>query len=300
MTYTEVVHRSENVYYYRTRSVRSGPTVKKERRYMGRNIGKATQSRKSKEADKELGELSSLLSVSEVKLLEGMKKGLASQPKTTRDNRYEAFMSRFTNDSTVIEGNTLTLQETASLLFEDRLPSGKTMRDVNEVLGHRRAFDHLLAYKGDICRDLILDLHRMVIAGSLAKGLEDQAGVYRTVQVYIRGVEWSPPPPEEIAMEMRTLLSWYTKNREILHPLIVASYFHTGFELVHPFVDGNGRVGRLLLNFIMHKNGYPMINIHNARKSEYYEALQSAQVKGDLRPFVTLMMDVLKRSEILL
>jgi len=99
---------------------------------------------------------------------------------------------------------------------------------------------------------------------------------------------------------MRTLLSWYTKNKERLHPLIVASYFHTMFELVHPFVDGNGRVGRLLLNFIMHKNGYPMINIPSARKSEYYDALQSAQVNGEMRPFVELMMDVLKRSEILL
>ena len=100
---------------------------------------------------------------------------------------------------------------------------------------------------------------------------------------------------------MKTLLTWYTKNKDQkgVHPLVVAAYFHVGFETVHPFVDGNGRIGRLLLNFILHKKGFPMVNIPNSGKHGYYMALERAQVHGELRPFIELLVRLMMEGDLL-
>jgi Fic family protein len=111
---------------------------------------------------------------------------------------------------------------------------------------------------------------------------------------------WFPPKPTEVTPKMTALLTWYTKNKKRLHPLILASYIHSEFEKIHPFIDGNGRVGRLLMNFILHKNKYPMINIPNSTKYKYYEALEKAQTKNNLRPFVKLLIDLLKENKLML
>ena len=114
--------------------------------------------------------------------------------------------------------------------------------------------------------------------------------------MFIRGVEWKPPQSKEVPGEMRSLLSWYSRNKKKLHPFILACYFHVAFETIHPFVDGNGRVGRLLMNFILRKHKYPMINIPNKRKHEYYDALHDAQIHGNVRPFITFMYGLLSES----
>jgi Fic family protein len=119
------------------------------------------------------------------------------------------------------------------------------------------------------------------------------------VQVYISGVEWMPPPPWDVPKGIRNLLSWYSRNKGKLHPLVLASYFHVGFEMVHPFVDGNGRVGRLLMNLILHRHGYPMINIPNEEKFRYYHTLEAMQDDGDLRPFVEYMVELMGKGEVL-
>ena len=122
-----------------------------------------------------------------------------------------------------------------------------------------------------------------------------QIGRYRKVQVFIgRSI---PPVPAEVPKKMASLLRWYSKNKKTLHPLVLASYFHTEFEKIHPFIDGNGRVGRLLMNFILHENKYPMINIPKKRKFKYYEVLQEAQYKGNLKPFVDFLIGLLKKSD---
>jgi Fic family protein len=138
----------------------------------------------------------------------------------------------------------------------------------------------------------------LVVKDTLDPDLEDQIGRYREHQVYIGGVEWVPAPPEQVPNDMRNLLSWYTRNKKKLHPLVVATYFHVGFELVHPFVDGNGRVGRLLLNFILHKNGYPMVNIPNIQKNRYYSVLNEGQVEGNLRPILEFIIELLEENKV--
>jgi len=299
MAYTEIKEINGKKYYYRVKNFRKGKTFKKKRIYLGVNLDKKTLLEKESEADKELRLLSSLLSEEEKTFLEVIKEKYHNEPKENLENRYEAFCSQFTYDSDAIEGNTLTLQQTSMLLFENIVPSAKSMREINEALNHKRAFDFILNHKEDINKQFILDLHSFVVKETLRKDLEGQIGKFRTVQVYIRGAKWTPPKPEDVPNEMKTLLAWYSQNKKKLHPLILAAYFHTAFEQIHPFVDGNGRVGRLMMNFILHKNGYPMINIPNKIKQRYYSALEKAHLEGDLRQFIELLIYVLKNSQIL-
>jgi Fic family protein len=147
-------------------------------------------------------------------------------------------------------------------------------------------------------QNLILKLHKSVIQNTLNKELENQIGNYRTLQVYIKGSNWLPPKPEDVPKEMTTLLSWYSKNKNKLHPIILAAYFHSAFETIHPFIDGNGRVGRLLLNLILHKKGYSMINIPNKQKYLYYKTLEKSQLEGNLRPLIKFLIKQLKENKI--
>ncbi len=299
MVYTEVKEVKGRKYYYRVKSVRAGKSVGKERVYLGVNLTGKQLSEKERQADKELRLLSSLLSEKEIKEIERIREQYLKQPTQNLENRYEAFCSLFTYNSTAIEGNTLNLQETSQLLFEKRTPSSKSLREINEIMNHKEAFDFILKAKEEVSKSFILKLHRIIIKNTLKQELEDQIGKYRKVQVYIRGVEWLPPKAKDVPKEMKSLLLWYSINKRKLHPLVLAAYFHSAFESIHPFVDGNGRVGRLLMNFILHRNKYPMINIPNSKKNRYYIALQEAQVKSNLRPFLEFLIELLKEEKVI-
>jgi Fic family protein len=298
MVYTEIKEERGKKYYYRVISQREGKKVNKKRIYLGVDLTKEILSEKEKNADKELMLLSTLLNGEEKKELDRIKKKYLDVSKKTKENRYESFVSLFTYDSTNIEGNTLTLQETSQLLFENITPR-KSLREINEVVNHKRAFDYLLKTKEDISKEFILKLHELVVKDTLKDELKNQIGKYRTLQVYIRGVNWLPSKPENVSKEMGSLLSWYTKNKKKVHPLILSAYFHSAFETIHPFVDGNGRVGRLLMNFILHKNNLPMINIPAKKKYLYYKALESSQVKGDLKSLIKFLFDLLKEESVI-
>lgn len=297
MVYTEIKERNGKKYYYRVISIRKGDNINKKRIYLGSNLNKEKLIEEEEKADKELNLLNTLLTNKEKKELDKIKRDYISQPKTNLENRYESFVSLFSYDSTNIEGNTITLQETSQLLFENVTPR-KSLREINEVINHKEAFDYLIKSKQEISRDLILKLHEIVVKNTLKSELNDQIGKYRKVQVFIRGTKWLPPKPEQVSKEIAYLLSWYAKNKNKLHPLILSAYFHSAFETIHPFVDGNGRVGRLLMNFILHKKGYPMINIPNKRKYEYYNALESSQINGNLRPLVKFLIELIREEKI--
>ena len=115
----------------------------------------------------------------------------------------------------------------------------------------------------------------------------------RDVQVFVRGSEINPPPPEVVEMELKELLKWYHRNKQRYHPIVVAGYFHIAFEGIHPFIDFNGRVGRLILNFILKKNFYPFADIKVEDRIEYLKAINDG-LKGDLRPFIKLLIKCLR------
>ena len=299
MTYTEIQERNGKKYYYRVKSVKKNGKVNKIRKYLGVNLDKKRIEKLEKEADEILNEsLNELLNKKESGRLAKIKEDYKKLSRKTFENRYEAFLAQFTYDTNAIEGNTLSLKETSFILFEKRTPEGKSLREINEVLNHKEAFDFILNYKGDITKNFICEIQRIVVKNTLRKDLENQIGKYRDLQVFIRGANFVPPKAEDAKKEMSNLLRWYNRNKEKLHPLILSAYFHAAFENIHPFVDGNGRTGRLLINFILHKNNFPMVNIPNKNKLEYYDCLDKTR-KGDLRKFVKFLYDLVVSSEVL-
>ncbi len=296
MAFTEIKEKSKKKYYYRVKSIKRGRKVEKERIYLGVNLSRDELLKKERGADKRLNIFSAILSKEDEGLLEKIKSDYSREPRENYENRYESFCSLFTYDSTGIEGNTLTFEETSFLLFEGIVPKEKSLREIHEVLNHKKAFDFILDYNGDLTKELILRLHEMITINTLRPDLTSQIGKYRRVQVFIgRSI---PPKPQEVPDKMAALLRWYSSNKKKLHPLVLASHFHCEFEKIHPFVDGNGRVGRLLMNFILHKNKLPMINIPKKRRFKYYDVLQTAQYKNNLMPFVKFMIDILKKDSL--
>jgi Fic family protein len=183
------------------------------------------------------------------------------------------------------------------LLFDDVAPTGKSFREICEVIGHERAFDAMLAHDDGITKDFICELHALVMKDAISQKYHAEIGRYRSLPAYISGLEWAPPGPENVPREMRKLLTWYSQKREKIHPLVLAVHFHVEFERIHPFIDGNGRVGRLLMNFILHIEGYPMVSIPNVLKYRYYEVLEKVLQDGDIRPFLEFMMELLEEDK---
>ena len=296
MVYTEIKEKNGKKYFYRVKSIKQNNKTSKQRIYLGVNLEKKELKEKTEEADKHLNIFDSLLTKEELKFLSNLKKEFAKEPRENYENRYENFCALFAYDSTGIEGNTFTFEETSFLLFEGIVPKNKSMREIYEVINHKKAFDYILRYKKDINKEFVLNLHSFVVMNTLREDLISQIGKYRTVQVFIG--KSIPPKSHEVPNDMASLFRWYSKNKKQIHPLVLAIYFHTEFERIHPFVDGNGRVGRLLLNFILRKNKLPMINIPKKRKFEYYEVLQEAQYKNNLRPFLKFLISLLKKERI--
>lgn len=284
MVYTEIQKRNKSRYYYLTETIRKGKKFKKKRVYLGKNLTK----KDLKEKIEKNNPFNLLLTKKEIGDLDKLER---KHKRKYTVNQYEYFVSLFTYDSNAIEGNTLTLQETSLILFDKITPKGKSLREVNEAINHKNAFDYILKYKKGINKEFICEIQRLVVDKTLNKELENQIGKYRTLFVRIRGSEFIPSKPKEVPNEMRKLLTWLKKNKKV-HPIILVSYFHSAFESIHPFVDGNGRTGRLIINFMLHNFNYPMINIPNKEKLEYYNALEASR-KGDLRKLVKFIVKIL-------
>jgi len=174
VVYTEIKEKNGRKYYYRVKSVKQDKKVNKERIYLGVNLNKEDLKKKEIEADKKLNVFSVILSEEDRKFLEKIKRDFSREPKENYDNRYEAFCSLFTYDSTGIEGNTLTLSETSFLLFEGIVPKSKSLREINEVINHKKAFDYMLSYKGDMNKEFIFRLHELVVINTLREDLVSQ------------------------------------------------------------------------------------------------------------------------------
>ncbi len=193
-----------------------------------------------------------------------------------RERLRDEFTIEYTHDSNAIEGNTLTLSETA-LVLQGITIDQKPLKDHLEAVGHRDAFRYLCDRVSDasgLDEWFIRELHSLVLAD---RPLD--RGTYRRIQVHIVGAAHVPPDPLAVPDEMRALLARLNASRR--HPIEQAALFHILFEAVHPFVDGNGRTGRLLLNFMLMRHGYPPVNIKFSDRRRYYDAFTAFHRDGD-------------------
>lgn len=182
----------------------------------------------------------------------------------------------WTYNSNAIEGNTLTLQETRLVLQEGMTVKGKSLREHFEVKNHEKAIEYLesLITNGEMQLKAtdVMELHRLVLAGIE----EDFAGRYRTGMVRIVGANFVPPNPRKVPDLVSELLAWANKDSNKQNIVAFATYLHHRFVWIHPYFDGNGRTGRLLMNLALMQQGYPPAVILKNDRAKYYAALNDA------------------------
>jgi Fic family protein len=206
----------------------------------------------------------------------------------------EHLLLEWTYNSNAIEGNTLTLPET-KVALEGITIGGKTIKEHLEVINHKEA----ILYVEDIVRKnepfsewQIKNIHRLIL-----KGIDDEnAGAYRKENVIISGAKHIPPEALHVPEQMEDLIRWYHNEAQNLHPVERAALLHVIFAKIHPFIDGNGRTARLLLNLELMKNGYPPLVIERDQRVEYYNALDKAHTKEENDDFVELTVRALDKT----
>lgn len=217
----------------------------------------------------------SLIPIIEEKLEELNKRRPLTEGELERLN--EEFLTEYTYNSNAIEGNTLTLRET-DMVLRGLTIDQKSLKEHLEVIGHKEAFDfvtELVKEKCEINERVIKQIHYLVLADK-----KDDRGVYRRVPVQIMGAAHEPVQPYLIIPRMEELLEQYEKSKEDI--VTKLARFHIEFEGIHPFIDGNGRTGRLLINLELMKAGFPPIDIKFADRLKYYNAFDEYHVKNSI------------------
>jgi len=198
---------------------------------------------------------------------------------------------RHTYHSDAIEGNTLTLQETKLVLEEGVTIGGKSLKDHIEAKNDAEAFDlmiKLVHAKKPISQDIIQQIHEIV-----TKGVSEESGKYRTENVRITGSKTTPPSYSKIIKLMEGFISNIRKLK--LHPIKKAAFIHHELVRIHPFLDGNGRVSRLITNLYLMKQGYPPIVLKKEDRHKYYQVLQRAD-DGDLSPLANFIANAVHEA----
>lgn len=195
--------------------------------------------------------------------------------------------------SNAIEGNTLTESETKMLLEDGLTIGGKPLRDMFEALGHAQAYDFMftLLRNRQLTEIDALTMHRMFYKDIDA----DAAGRYRTRPVIITGSKYAVSKAERIHEEMERLFIWATEQRGKYHPVVFAAQFHKRFVFIHPFIDGNGRISRLLMNTVLIQDGYLPAVIPPVLRQEYISLLERAH--KDDRLFTDFIAERVIESE---
>lgn len=204
----------------------------------------------------------------------------------------EYFHTSYTYESNRIEGNTLNLQETHLVINEGITIGGKSMREHFEAVNHLEAIeliDDFVKRKTNFNAFYLKQIHQLILKEVNSKN----AGIYRTVPVKISGSLHNPPEPFLLEKMMEDYFLFYETNKNKIHPVILAAEMHERLVTIHPFIDGNGRTARLVMNLILLQNGYTIANLkgnYNDR-IRYYNALEKVQVNHENEDFYNLIID---------
>lgn len=217
----------------------------------------------------------------------------ASLPEPSIKSYTQAFELEYTHNSTAIEGNTLTLLETKVVLEEGLSVGGKPLRELYEILNHDNAFQYL---KNCVSEDLTLNENIIKELHALLMDRIMIGGIYRNVGVYISGAAHTPPFPSEMYSQIKNFYLELTE-RKFENVIELAAWTHSEFVRIHPFVDGNGRTSRLIMNYQLMANGFLPVSIKKETRLEYFNALEAYAVEKDLSQFAD-MFAVLEEEQL--
>ncbi|MBU0586169.1 Fic family protein [Candidatus Micrarchaeota archaeon] len=215
------------------------------------------------------------------KLLDGL-------GKTNRAALLERQRAQFITNTNAIEGSRITLDQTKKIL--ELRKTYETDKDELEVLNMRDClalYDKYLESKEDITESMVLRMHLILLKA--IPGYEEHEGAWRKVNVFIRTSKYEFPHWQKAPGLMKQLFKWYAVNRQNMHPLELAAKFHARLVTIHPFADGNGRMARLLMNYILQANRFPFIDIPYDKRDEYFDTQEKAHF-GNFRPFVDFLI----------
>lgn len=287
--------------YFLAHSYREGQKVLKFRKYLGQDLKKDLLQERQQIAEKLILEeihrykiikdpLQVQLSEDEVAQIRKLEAKIPLKISHLSEANWKKFSRIFTYHTNAIEGSKLTLEEVKNILDNDKWPN-KSKEDIAEALGVDEAISYLRITKEHLLLELIKKLHKIVFknskpfAGNLRKKGEEVVVMDSKGNVVHEGA-----PQARIIHLLHELTRWYESNKDKYPGLILGAVVHNQFENIHPFRDGNGRVGRLLLNNILIKHNLPPINIDFNNRVEYYASLQVYERGHDLKPTIMLYM----------
>ncbi|MDA3856020.1 MAG: Fic family protein [Candidatus Woesearchaeota archaeon] len=293
----------ENTKYYLSHKFRDGKKVKSIRKYLGLNLSPEELEKLSKEAEKyilsQIEELKTeifnfALTKNQIEQLNKYDSKIKISHLTK--DQWKTFQEDFVFNTNAIEGSTVLENEVRNIL--EKKHEAKTS-DEKETIGLSLAVDCIRETKEDLSLGLILKLHKLCFEET-----KSFAGKFRDdVEVVIKNslgdIVHRGAPKELVLSEMEELITWYEEHKTFFKPLVLAAIVHNQFEHIHPFQDGNGRIGRLLLNFILIRNNYPPINIFLENRGEYYNTLKlysdSEEIKPTLRFLISQYGKMIKK-----
>lgn len=262
---------SNKTYHYLQHTFRINGKVNYKEKYIGEKIPKNIEKIK-KEFLMEIYEELWYKKFNKIK--NNFNKDHKKIPKSIKNKELKNFAIKFTYATNRIEGSTLTLRETAMLLENGITPSRRPIEDIKETELHKTLFYEMLNYKSNITLATVLYWHKELFQQTK----NEEAGRIREYSVGISGSKYVPPYAIELDILLKEFFEWFNQNKNKLHPVHFAALVHLKFVTIHPFGDGNGRISRLLMNYALNKNNYPMLIINYSDRNSYYNALERSQL----------------------
>jgi Fic family protein len=298
----EVREKSGSKKYYLAHSFRDGGNVRKVRVFLGTNLSAEELVSRRKNAESELKRRIATAKMISDPFLTGLSsfelKELATLEargelhiRHLSDADWTKFKEAFTYDTNAIEGSFVEIKEVKNLLQKKIWPKDRSKEDIAETYGVAEAVDYIRTTDEHISLKFIKKLHQIVFKNS-----KHFAGKFRSkgMEVVVADAQGNivhrGAPSQQTSFLLKEMISWYNQNKTKIPPIVLAVIVHNQFELIHPFQDGNGRVGRLLLNNILLKHNLPPLNIELKNRTQYYAALQAYEKDNNIRPTLELML----------
>ncbi|MBI2630385.1 Fic family protein [Candidatus Pacearchaeota archaeon] len=299
--YIEKRKQENRIKYYLAHSFREGGKVHKIRKFLGVNLNLEMLNERKKKAESLIFEeinqykiiqdpLQIELPEKEIEFVRALELKEKLRVFHLSENQWKVFSELFTYNTNAIEGSELKGKEVKDILEKDKWPE-KSKEDIAETYGVNEAISFIRNTKEHISLDLIKKLHNIVFKNSKSfAGEFRKSGEEVAVRNGLGEIVHIGAPQSRVISLLNELIIWYNKNKNRYPALILASVVHNQFENIHPFRDGNGRVGRLLLNNILLKNKLPPVNIDLKNRAEYYSSLQEYEKNHNLRPTIDLIL----------
>jgi len=288
----------KDIKYYLVYSYREKDKVNKFRRYLGKNLSKQEIELSRNEAEKEISSLLDDLRIDIFNFVltkNQIQKFNEIESKIKIDHLqidWTKFTEEFVYNTNAIEGSTVSLDEVKEIIEHKKKPKDEEELEAKNVA---KAVNYIMETKENLSLELIKKLHKICFTGT-----KSFAGKLRDVEVVVRtsrgDIVHSGVPFRELDDHLNDLIEWYKGNKDKFRPLVLAAIIHNQFEHIHPFQDGNGRVGRLLLNFILIKNKYPPMNIALEDRREYYSTLTEYSKNQNLKPTIEYLIKQYKKT----